>query len=74
MCPGFTLEHFKSYTAPIDASFHCISLAEISGINYFEGEVIIYSEPSDMAFSLKVSKYNVVPINCDVKNMILPGD
>lgn len=49
------MENFKPNSAPVDASLNSIVLARILDVSVTDGEVIVYSEPSDLAFSLKVS-------------------
>ena len=57
MCPGFILQPFISKSITIDASLDRIVLAQLIDVNVIDGELMIYSEPSHMAFILKVYKF-----------------
>lgn len=60
MCPGFILEMTTPRSTPVDLSGSKLVLANLMHINVDDGELVLHSEPSDLAFTLMVSKYGQV--------------
>ena len=60
MCPGYILEMATVHNTPVDPSSSKLVLAHLMDINVNDGEVVLHSEPSDLAFTLMVSKYGQV--------------
>ena len=60
MCPGLFLERIASQDSSVDPSSSMLHLAHLMNITVNDGELVLLSQSSELAFKLKVSKH----VNC----------
>ena len=57
LCPGLVLETIASQDSSVDPRSSMLYLAHLMNITVSDGELVILSQPSELAFKLKVRKY-----------------